>query len=183
MSKHGIGVIEWCNTRKILLSFAAVAACVCGAFGTTYYATPNPTYDPETGAEVATLATTVDGVQVTAWSITNAFSRYANVVLLKGTYDYSKFTNPDPSTSGQLVWIDGKHGSDLLTARGETDDPDDVVIIGPGLAQNMRCFYFQRKVSLSGMTIRDFGCSENGGAVLFTPSSDGAVFSSSTTRV
>ena len=159
-----------------MMSLFAVSLPLAASALPTMYATPNPTYD-ESGAEVATQAQTVDGTPVEAWSLKYLTENKTdiNVTLLKGMYDYSGAVNPN-TAAGSLFTIKSGNGEIPLFS-GETGNPDDVVIVGGGLEQNLRCFWMGRKTIFKGITIRNFGLTGNGAAIATSIGSTGAVIS------
>ena len=155
------------NSRKILLSFAAVAACVCGAFGTTYYASPNEGPDstkdcssPENAGFIVTA------IKKAADKMASSMATASEAVLLPGDYDFSGIKRDD-ATSVSNLFSRYESSYRYFKVRGEGGDPEKVRIIGPGSDQNVRFLKVSggSTVWLECVCVTNFGISgDSGGA-------------------
>lgn len=172
------------NTRKIVLSFAAVAACVCGAFGgeTVYYAAPNGTGSGASPDDPTDLLTAFGKCgNGTGWD--KATKNYSKIVLAAGDYDFSKTMREDTSTVLNLMTIN-KDRNRYIWFQGAVNAGGSPAsrIIGGGPELNMRLLYAQNASSafrMESLCITNFGSSTaSGGAIDSYVSTDYGCFMS-----
>lgn len=106
--------------------------------GNVFYATPNPTYDPTTGVEIATPKT-VAGFEVEAWSLTNALNRAVmtkggGTVFLIESGDYAAGPATPSYTTAHCFELRYKtdYVNTTITIKGLAADREQTRIVGKG---------------------------------------------------